>query len=173
MSAERLLPSSPGPPRRKSPLIPATLACVLSAACNSVTVYHPAVTAWAPTGGIVAFARQHLPCPGGSCWSLWLGPSMEDAALVQDLAEGEECTEIAWTKDGRRVAFLIDGYQLRIYDAATRAGAGQVNLLEPGASPPGRIARGVTFSENGRAVTFDECPRERSGCRAGLAAVPW
>jgi hypothetical protein len=30
----------------------------------------------------------------------------------------------------------------------------------------------VTFSENGKAVTFDDCPRNRSGCRAGVVGVP-
>jgi hypothetical protein len=34
-----------------------------------------------------------------------------------------------------------------------------------------RFARGVTFSDNGFAVTFDDCPKGRSGCRSGLAGV--
>jgi hypothetical protein len=29
----------------------------------------------------------------------------------------------------------------------------------------------VTFSQNGAAVTFDDCPRGHSGCKSGLAAV--
>ena len=37
--------------------------------------------------------------------------------------------------------------------------------------PSSRLARGVTFSQNGAAVTFDDCPRGRSGCKPGLAAV--
>jgi hypothetical protein len=35
-----------------------------------------------------------------------------------------------------------------------------------------RLARGITFSENGRAATFDDCPRSHSGCRAGVVGVP-
>jgi hypothetical protein len=35
-----------------------------------------------------------------------------------------------------------------------------------------RLARGITFSENGRAATFDDCPRAHSGCRAGVVGVP-
>jgi hypothetical protein len=46
-----------------------------------------------------------------------------------------------------------------------------VNLIEPDANPTSRFARGVTFSQNGAAVTFDECPRGRSGCKSGLVAV--
>ena len=52
------------------------------------------------------------------------------------------------------------------------APAGQITLVQPQTGPNQSIVRGVTFSENGRAITFDECPRGRSGCRAGLAAVP-
>src|SRR4030095_13834165 len=81
------------------------------------------------------------------------------------------CDEIVWTRDGSRVAFLVDGVQLRFYDPSTLAPAGQITLVQPPAGAPS-IARGVTFSENGRAITFDECPRGRSGCRAGIAAVP-
>ena len=71
------------------------------------------------------------------------------------------------------MAFLIDGGQLHIYDAEAMTPAGQLSLVPPPVSgAPGFVARGVTFSDNGRAITFDECPRGRSGCRAGIAAVP-
>ena len=80
----------------------------------------------------------------------------------------EHCDEIAWARDGYRVGFVINGYQLRIFDAETPdSRSGQVNLIEPDGTPPTRIARGVTFSENGAAVTFDDCPRGRSGCKSG------
>jgi hypothetical protein len=46
-----------------------------------------------------------------------------------------------------------------------------VNLIDPDGIPSSRIVRGVTFSQNGAAVTFDDCPRGRSGCKSGLAAV--
>ena len=34
-----------------------------------------------------------------------------------------------------------------------------------------RVARGVTFSANGAAVTFDDCPRGHSGCKPAMVAV--
>jgi hypothetical protein len=126
----------------------------------------------APDNARVAFVRGRS-CDSGPCQSLWIGASRETATQVVALGEGsEQCDEIAWTPDGRRVAFLVNGYQLRVYDAGNLRPAGQLSLIEPDATPTTRIARGVTFSENGRAVTFDDCPRGRSGCRSGLAAIP-
>jgi hypothetical protein len=124
-----------------------------------------------PDGRRVALVRL-APCGDGWCESLWIGPSVGQAAQVGTLARGvERCHEIAWRGDGSRVAFLIDGVQLRIYEAERGTPAGQVDLVAPGEGPDSRVARGVTFSDNGAAVTFDDCPRDRSGCRPGLVAI--
>lgn len=152
--------------------IAAAGALALLAGCSGRTHSWEVLSAAAPGGSRVAFVRGTT-CDTPPCQSLWIGSSRDDAGMVANLGAGaERCTEIAWTPDGSRVAFLVNGYQLRIYDAATLVPAGQVRLLTPEGDPPARIARGVTFSENGRAVTFDDCPRTRSGCRAGLVAVP-
>jgi hypothetical protein len=119
----------------------------------------------------IAFVRKQ-PCGAAWCEALWLGTRREDAVQVASLAPGtERCEEIAWAKDGYRVGFVVNGYQLRIFDAETRKAVRQVNLIEPDGMPPSRFVRGVTFSQNGAAVTFDDCPRGRSGCKSGLAAV--
>jgi hypothetical protein len=119
----------------------------------------------------VAFVLEE-PCADKICQTLWLGNSREDAVQVVSLtAPAERCEEIAWAKDGLRVGFVINGYQLRIFDGYTRKPVRAVNLIEPDGTPTTRFVRGVTFSENGAAVTFDECPRGRSGCKSGLAAV--
>ena len=119
----------------------------------------------------IAFVRKQ-PCGPGWCEALWLGTTREDAVQVASLAPGREhCEEIAWAKDGYRVGFVVNGYQLRIFDTESRKEVRQVNLIEPDGTPSSRLVRGVTFSQNGAAVTFDECPRGRSGCKSGLAAV--
>ena len=119
----------------------------------------------------IAFVRKQ-PCGHRWCEAIWLGDTREDALQVATLApDTEHCEEIAWAKDGYRVGFLINGYQLRIFDAESRKAVGQVDLIEPDGNPTSRFARGITFSQNGAAVTFDECPRGRSGCKSGLAAV--
>lgn len=112
------------------------------------------------------------PCTSGWCETLWLGNTRADVAKVAELAPGSEhCDEIAWAADGYRVGFVINGYQLRIFDGMARKPINRVNLIEPDGTPTSHIVRGVTFSQNGAAVTFDECPRWRSGCKSGLVAV--
>jgi hypothetical protein len=125
----------------------------------------------APGGGLIASVTERV-CLDGRCQVLWLGAAGQAPTKVATLNAGQTCDEIAWTNDGTRVAFLVDGYQLRLYTGASAVPAGQITLIVPDAQPTTRIARGITFSENGRAITFDDCPRGRSGCRSGLTAVP-
>jgi hypothetical protein len=128
-------------------------------------------TETSPDAARVALVRV-VECGGGFCESLWIGSTPDSASRISTLPHGQErCTDIAWTRDGKRVAFLINGYQLRIYDAQSHAPAGLVDLVPPDAQPPTRIARGLTFSDNGAAITYDDCPRDRSGCRPGLLAI--
>jgi hypothetical protein len=144
---------------------------VLGAACGRDPQPYVLARESAPDGSRVALVRL-VPCDGDWCESLWVGSTPASAARIAVLPGGaERCDEIAWTRDGRRVAFLVNGVQLRLYDAASLAPAGLVDLVPSDAAPPSRLARGVTFSENGAAITFDDCPRDRSGCRPGLVAV--
>jgi hypothetical protein len=125
----------------------------------------------APTRDAVAYIFEAR-CASGACQSLMVGPSRATARTVEALkGDSEKADQIAWTADGGRVAFLVNGYQLRVFDARTGANLGAVSLIEPDGSPSSRIARGVTFSNNGAAVTFDDCPRSHSGCRPGVIAV--
>jgi len=119
----------------------------------------------------VAFVREAR-CGAVNCQTLWIGRAREDATQVGELKPGvERCEEVAMAKDGYRMGFVINGYQFRIFDGESRKLVNQVNLLEPDRTPTSRIARGVTFSTNGAAVTFDDCPRDHSGCKSALVAV--
>ena len=181
MSAEGTVPSARPRPRGRVTAVRLTwvmaaLAAVVTAgtgtaACDGGAPAHVVVSRPAPGGANVAAVRLTR-CGADWCESLWLGPNEDSATLVATLPHASErAGEIAWAKDGSRVGFLINGYQLRIYDAATRRPAGQVELIVPDGPPTTRIARGVTVSDNGAAVTFDDCPRDRSGCRPGLTAL--
>ena len=171
MSAQGPVPSTSA----RSPLILAAV-FALGVAVGSLAYFVKGrgyeVMSAAPAGAArLAFVRES-PCQGGRCQSLWIGAARDDAKQVATLAaNAERCEEIAWAADGYRVGFVINGYQLRIFDGMTGQKVGQVNLLEPDKTPSSRIARGVTFSQNGAAVTFDDCPRHGSGCRSSMAAL--
>jgi hypothetical protein len=142
-----------------------------AAGCAGSRPAHVVASEAAPGGSRVALVRV-IECEGGWCESLWIGSTEDTATRLVTLPRGEEqVTDIAWTRDDARCAFVINGYQLRIYDAATHAPAGLLDLVPADGRPTTRIARGVTFSENGAAITFDDCPRDRSGCRPGLVAI--
>jgi hypothetical protein len=124
-----------------------------------------------PNAQKIALVKKQ-PCTRGWCETLWLGNTRSDMVKVAELVPGSEhCDEIAWAADGYRVGFVVNGYQLRIFDGMARKPINHVNLIEPDGTPTSRIVRGVTFSQNGAAVTFDDCPRGRSGCKSGLTAV--
>ena len=124
-----------------------------------------------PARDAVAFVLEGR-CAAGRCQSLWIGPDTKRATMVQALGgPSEEAGEIAWTPDGSRVAFIVNGYQLRMFDAKSRAPLGAVVIIDPDGFPSSRIARGVTFSSNGAAITYDDCPRDHSGCKPGMLAI--
>ena len=125
----------------------------------------------APAGDAVAYVFEAR-CAEGLCQSLWIGKDMKQAKMAEMLSgPSEQAGEIAWTPDGSRVAFIVNGYQLRLFDARGGANLGAMSLIEPDGFPSSRIARGVTFSANGAAVTFDDCPRTHSGCKPGFVAI--
>jgi hypothetical protein len=124
-----------------------------------------------PARDAVAFVLEGR-CAADRCQSLWVGPDTRRATVVQTLSgSGEQAGEIAWTPDGTRVGFVINGYQLRVFDARTGAALGAVAIIDPDGFPSSRIARGVTFSGNGAAITYDDCPRYHSGCKPGMLAI--
>jgi hypothetical protein len=175
MSAQRTVPPSRATSARLRAvaLVVVTLAVVAAAylAGKRTGAVQDVLSASPAEARRLAFIRKE-PCTGGWCETIWMGKTKEDVVRVASLAAGtEHCDEIAWARDGFRVGFVINGYQLRIFDAETRKQVGQVNLIDPDGTPSSRIVRGVTFSQNGAAVTFDDCPRGRSGCKSGLAAV--
>ena len=174
MSAQRSVPSTR--PSRAAMTMALAVIVTLAITVGYVGGYragatHDVMSARAANAQRVAFVREAR-CGAASCQTLWIGNAREDATQVGELKPGtERCEEVAMAKDGFRMGFVINGYQFRIFDGETRTQVGQVNLLEPDTTPTSRIARGVTFSTNGAAVTFDDCPRDHSGCRSALVAI--
>ena len=171
MSAQGALPSS-SPARRGALAVAAVCVGVATlASCRGGPDGHVLLARTAPDTHHVALAKLTR-CDPGWCETLWLGPTADSAQPVSPTpAQNERCSEIVWTRDGSRVGFLVNGYQLRLYDAASGAPAGLIDLVPRDGDPTTRIARGLTFSDNGAAVTFDDCPRDRSGCRPGMLGL--
>ena len=173
MSAQRVVSPARAPrPALTTVIVAAAIAIAVAyVAGRRAGSVHELMSAAPSEARGVAFVRE-ASCAAGTCQTLWMGTTRADATEVASLKPGvERCEEIAWAKDGYRMGFVINGYQLRVFDAESRKPLNQVNLLEPDGTPSSRIARGVTFSQNGAAVTFDDCPRSHSGCKPGLAAV--
>jgi hypothetical protein len=177
MSAERAL--SPAAPSRSAGRLIAALvlgialgasgALLVTARTTDASRRRVTARAVSPDKSRTAVAIE-VRCPEGTCQELRLGAS-EDLTNTVTVLSNRSCSEITWTPDGKRVAFLIDGSEITIYDAQSAKLAGTVRLLTAEALQT-RMARGITFSENGRAATFDDCPRTHSGCRAGFVGVP-
>ena len=176
MSTERNLPASTARRGRTGAIIAALIAAFVVAIGGFAAGFYlgarrAVAIARSPGGDAVAYVLEGR-CAQGRCQSLWVGPDTKHARLVQSLTgPSEEAGEIVWTPDGKRVAFIVNGYQLRLFDAASGAALGAVVIIDPDGFPSSRIARGVTFSANGAAITFDDCPRDHSGCKPGLMAI--
>jgi hypothetical protein len=173
MSAQGPLPSPAALGRRLTLVSFAgiVLTAVLLSACRSGSDGYLLHSRTAPTANRTA-AVKLTRCEAGWCESLWAGLAPDTLKLVATLPAGaERCTEITWSRDAARVGFVINGQQLRLYDPSTNAPAGLIDLVPRDADPSTRIARGLTFSDNGAAVTFDDCPRDRSGCRPGIIGL--
>jgi hypothetical protein len=143
---------------------------VLSAACGRGPADYLVASKTAPDTHHVALVRL-VKCETAWCESLAIGATADATEAVGTLPRKAHCSQIVWSADGKRAGFLVNGQQLRLYDSATLRPAGQFDLVPRDGDPPAREARGVTFSENGAAITYDDCPRDRSGCRPGLMAL--
>jgi hypothetical protein len=180
MSAQRAVPSAGATSGSAGALIAALVAGIAigavamflyTARLSSSSPFHRTARGASPDGSRVAIALERQ-CDQLVCGELRVGSaSSEASAKAIDTYRDSSCDEIVWTPDGKRIGFLMTGQQLVLYDAQTLKHLGNVRLLTQEAAST-RRARGITFSENGKAVTFDDCPRGRSGCRAGVVGIP-
>jgi hypothetical protein len=95
------------------------------------------LVAESPGGDRIAFVRE-APCGEGRCQTLWLGTTREDASMVGSLGGRERAEAIAWSQDGYRMGFLVNGYELRVFNTEPREQVAQVNLVEPDGVPSSR-----------------------------------
>lgn len=147
-----------------------------------------------PIAGVIGFAAgratsdvgtvMEMPAPGGKAHvrvarrfsmgaaDLRVLVGSRDAEVeVRRLGEDTgDASEILWAPDGSLAAVLLNGSKLMVIDAAASRVLYELPLLEK--MDGSRIARGVAFSNNALAVTFDDCPRAGAGCRPRFMALP-
>lgn len=100
--------------------------------------------------------------------SLWLysergGAPREIAHLGED---SEWCDQVIWSRDATKVAFLINGVHLDIYDVAVQQLLTRLPLVDVDGYPSSRVARKVRFTDVGAGVEFDDCLRSNNDCKA-------
>ena len=78
--------------------------------------------------------------------------------------------EIMWAPDGSVAGVLLNGSKLMVIEAEAQRVLYELPLLEK--QDGSRVARGVGFSANALAITFDDCPRTGAGCRPRFMALP-
>lgn len=98
--------------------------------------------------------------------SLWLAPAAaRPPRRVAVLGEDTDwCDEIVWSPDGSRVAFLIRGVRIEVYDAETARLTARVPLVEADGYPGSREARALKLLAGGTGVEYRECVRGRQEC---------
>lgn len=78
--------------------------------------------------------------------------------------------EIVWAPDGSLAGVVVNGTKLVVIDAPAKRIIYELPLIEK--LDGSRFARGVGFSANAVAITFDDCPRSAAGCRPRFMALP-
>lgn len=78
--------------------------------------------------------------------------------------------KIVWAPDASLAGVLVNGIKLVVVDAAAKRIIYELPLVEN--MDGSRTARGVGFSANAIAITFDDCPRSGAGCRPRFMALP-
>lgn len=124
--------------------------------------------AWSPDGASrVRIERAFSTGPRKQ--AVWIASGGEDVE-VRRLAPGEEPGDLLWSPDGSLAGVVVDGAALVVVDPHARRVLYELPLLEQ--RDGSRMARGLGFSSNAMAITFDDCPKRGAGCRARFMALP-
>ena len=146
-----------------------------------------------PIAGVIGFAAGRATAGTGTVAEAWspdggsrlyvmrafsLGPKQQRLVLeaagqendVRALFPDDVPGEMVWSPDGSLAGVVVNGATLAVIDPAARRMIYELPLLEQ--RDGSRMARGVGFSANAMAITFDDCPKRGAGCRPRLVALP-
>jgi Tol biopolymer transport system component len=136
-------------------LTPADLAdeCPSGARCG----FHPLLS-WAPDGRQLAFVYGDMASPTQIGAAVFVaGADGSNAVKIGDCVDGggrvERCSELAWSPDGARVAWVA-GSGLRVADLATGEARQLVGPGCAGCADPGAPARDISWSPDGNEIAY-------------------
>lgn len=124
--------------------------------------------AWSPDGrSYVAVERRFSFGPADERLLVATGDQqVELRALTPEAQVGN----MIWANDSALAGVVIGGSTLAVIDPAEARILYELPLLE--VRDGSRFVRGVGFSANALAITFDDCPRQGAGCRPRFMALP-
>lgn len=115
-------------------------------------------TSASPDGRYTAFVRQHLNTDPPDD-HLYLSVAGRSPKRLMSLApDADWCRTIIWTRDSRRVGFLINDQRLAIFDTGTTKLTSMLVLVEADGYPGSQEARSVAFGDDGT-VSFERFDR--------------
>lgn len=122
-----------------------------------------------PDGRYTALVRQRLnPDPPDD--HLYLGVTGVPPRHLMALApDSDWCRTIIWTRDSRRVGFVIRDQRLAVFDTETGELTAMVVLVEADGYPGSQEARHITFNDDGSAVSFERFDRPMTRLKRGPA----
>lgn len=124
--------------------------------------------AWSPDGQAALVVERRFAF-GPADHRLVLRTPQGDVEL-RALAPESAAADLVWAPDGSLAGAVMNGVSLAVVDPSASRLIYELPLVDP---PDGsRVARGVGFSANALAITFDDCPRRGAGCRPRFMALP-
>jgi len=97
--------------------------------------------------------------------TLWLRDMRDGSEIELGRLSGqaERVQSVHWSADSRRVAFLLDGTRLLVFEAASGRKIFDRILAGPEPYPGNRCVRNLSFQADGNGVSFDLCHRWKAG----------
>ena len=124
--------------------------------------------AWSPDGeSSVAVERKFSFGPADERLVFASG---EQETELRAIGAETRAKEIVWAPDGSLAGVVLGGMTLAVIDPDGPRMLYELPLVEQ--RDGSRVARGVGFSANALAITFDDCPRRGAGCRPRFMALP-
>lgn len=142
---------------------------ILLLSCRELGLPRVATRASSPDGAFTAEVLNRLSIdPPSQFLAL---RSADGRVILRRLAEDQDwCDTIVWSADSRRVAFLVQGIEVDVYDTSGQAIL-RTDLDARGGYPPDQVVRSLAFTDDGRELGFEVCERGSSRCEPATSIL--